>query len=231
VRLATAGLVAATSLVLAACATVPDGSIEAEAMACPPDSDCYDEIQPVGPGGELEMDMGNFFFDNIQGTPITGEVLVTVHNVSDAYHNAEFLGAAEGSEIPEADGNETGEGTVLLFPGEWTVICNVPGHRQAGMETTDHRLRHRGGSRGRRRGGRRGGARGGRRPDPAGRGRGAAGRDRRRRRAGRGRGHGRPGRLVRPTTVQDPVLRRGVLRLSLGALRLRGSSRATIRPR
>jgi hypothetical protein len=136
VRLATAGLAAATSLVLAACGTVPDGSIEAEAVACPPDSDCYDEIQPVGPGGELEMDMGNFFFDNIQGTPITGEVLVTVHNISDAYHNAEFLGAAEGSQIPEADGNETGEGTVLLFPGEWTVICNVPGHRQAGMETT-----------------------------------------------------------------------------------------------
>jgi plastocyanin len=136
VRLATAGLVAASSLVLAACATVPDGSIEAEAMACPPGSECYDEIQPVGEGGELEMDMGNFFFDNIQGTPVTGEVLVTVHNVSDAYHNAEFLGAAEGSEIPEADGNETGEGTVLLFPGEWTVICNVPGHRQAGMETT-----------------------------------------------------------------------------------------------
>jgi plastocyanin len=136
VRLATAGLVAATSLVLAACATVPEGSIEAEAMACPPGSDCYDEIQPVGEGGTLEMDMGNFFFDNIVGTPVTGEVVVTVHNVSDAYHNAEFLGAAEGSEIPEADGNETGEGTVLLFPGEWTVICNVPGHRAAGMETT-----------------------------------------------------------------------------------------------
>jgi hypothetical protein len=136
VRLATAGLVAATSLVLAACATIPEGSVEAEAMACPPGSDCYDEIQPVGPGGTLEMDMGNFFFDNIVGAPVTGEVVVTVHNVSDAYHNAEFLGAAEGSEIPEADGNETGEGTVLLFPGEWTVICNVPGHRAAGMETT-----------------------------------------------------------------------------------------------
>jgi hypothetical protein len=136
VRLATAGLVAATSLVLAACATIPEGSVEAEAMACPPGSDCYDEIQPVGPGGTLEMDMGNFFFDSIVGAPVTGEVVVTVHNVSDAYHNAEFLGAAEGSEIPEADGNETGEGTVLLFPGEWTVICNVPGHRAAGMETT-----------------------------------------------------------------------------------------------
>jgi hypothetical protein len=136
VRLATAGLIAATSLVLAACGTVPEGSIDAEAVACPPDSECYDPIQPVGDGGELEMDMGNFFFDNIQGRPLTGEVVVTVHNVSDAYHNAEFLGAAEGSEIPEADGGETGEGTVLLFPGEWTVICNVPGHRQAGMEDT-----------------------------------------------------------------------------------------------
>jgi plastocyanin len=136
VRLATASLVAATSLALAACATVPEGSIQAEAMACPEGSDCYDPIQPVGEGGTLEMDMGNFWFDNIVGTPVTGEVVVTVNNVSDAYHNAEFLGAAEGSEIPEADAFETGEGTVLLFPGEWVVICNVPGHRAAGMETT-----------------------------------------------------------------------------------------------
>jgi len=58
-----------------------------------------------------------------------------VVNVSDAYHNAQFLGAADGSDIPEADGNQTGSGTVLLFPGEWTVICTVPGHRAAGMET------------------------------------------------------------------------------------------------
>jgi hypothetical protein len=128
----------------------------------------------VGPGGDLEMDMGNFFFDNIQGTPITGEVLVTVHNVSDAYHNAEFLGAAEGSEIPEADGNETGEGTVLLFPGEWTVICNVPGHRQAGMETTVTVYATEEEADGRRRGGRRRAARGGRRPDRPRGGPGAA---------------------------------------------------------
>src|SRR5699024_10815390 len=67
---------------------------------------------------------------------VTGEVLVTVDNVSDQYHNAEFLGAAEGSDIPEAEAQEVGDGTVLLFPGEWTVICNVPGHRAAGMETT-----------------------------------------------------------------------------------------------
>jgi plastocyanin len=123
-------------LVLAGCATVPEGSVEAEALECPPGQEGCDEILPVGPGGDLEIEMGNFFFNITDGVAVTGEVDVTVINVSDAYHNAEFLGAAEGSAIPEANGNETGEGTVLLFPGEWTVICNVPGHRAAGMETT-----------------------------------------------------------------------------------------------
>jgi uncharacterized cupredoxin-like copper-binding protein len=82
------------------------------------------------------MDTGNFFFDITDQFLVTGEIEVTVANVSDAYHNAQFLGAADGSEIPEADGKETGQGSVFLFPGEWTVICTVPGHRAAGMETT-----------------------------------------------------------------------------------------------
>ncbi len=123
-------------LMLTGCATVPDGAIEAQALECPPGTPGCDEILPVGPGGDLEMEMGNFYFDIVDGVAVTGEVEVTVVNVSDAYHNAEFLGAAEGSDIPEADAFETGTGTVLLFPGEWTVICNVPGHRAAGMETT-----------------------------------------------------------------------------------------------
>jgi hypothetical protein len=133
----TLGLVAATSLVLAGCgASVPDGAVDAEPMAAPEGHPDHDEVLPVGPGGDLEMDMGDFFFDNISGMPVTGEIEVTVHNVSGQYHNAEFLGAADGSGIPEAEGNESGTDTVLLFPGEWTVICNVPGHREAGMETT-----------------------------------------------------------------------------------------------
>ncbi|MEX0952398.1 MAG: hypothetical protein WDZ26_01055 [Nitriliruptoraceae bacterium] len=123
-------------LLLTGCSTVPEGAIEAQALACPPGEPGCDEILPVGPGGDLEMEAGNFFFDVLGGVPVTGAVEVTVVNVSDAYHNTEFLGAAEGSEIPEANAFETGSGTVLLFPGEWTVICNVPGHREAGMETT-----------------------------------------------------------------------------------------------
>jgi plastocyanin len=136
-RRVTLGLLAAASAVLVGCGGgVPEGAAEAEAYECPAGEEGCDAIRPVGEGGTVEMDMGNFFFTVLDAAPVTGEVEVTVHNVSDAYHNAEFLGAAEGSEIPEADGNETGVGTVLLFPGEWTVICNVPGHRAAGMETT-----------------------------------------------------------------------------------------------
>lgn len=133
----TLGLVAATSILLVGCgANVPEGAIDAEPMAAPEGSEDYDPVQPVGPGGTLNMDMGDFFFDVTGGQPLTGEVAVTVENVSNQYHNAQFVGAAEGSEIPEAEGGETGTGEVLLFPGEWTVYCNVPGHREAGMETT-----------------------------------------------------------------------------------------------
>ncbi len=133
-RRATLGLVAATALVLSACATVPDGAIDAEALACPPGTEGCDEVLPIGPGGELIVEGGNFWFDVTDGVPITGDIEVTLINVSDAFHNFEVLGAAEGSEIIDADAFEEGVGTVKLFPGTWTVICNVPGHRQAGME-------------------------------------------------------------------------------------------------
>ena len=127
---------ALAAALLAGCSSVPDGAAAAEPLACPPGQEGCDEIRPVGPGGELVIEMGNFFFEVVDPIAVTGEVEVTVVNVSEIYHNAEFLGAAEGSVIPEADGNTSATGTVLLFPGEWTVICNVPGHRAAGMETT-----------------------------------------------------------------------------------------------
>ena len=127
--------VAATAALLSGCATLPDGAVEASPLVCPAGAEGCDPVQPVGPGGSIEMDMGNFFFDITDQLLVTGAVDVTVTNVSDAYHNAQFLGAADGSDIPEAEGGQVGTGTVLLFPGEWIVICTVPGHRAAGMET------------------------------------------------------------------------------------------------
>lgn len=128
--------VAASAALLSGCAALPEGAVEAAPLVCPAGTEGCDPIQPVGPGGSISMDMGNFFFDITDQFLVTGAVDVTVSNVSDAYHNAQFLGAADGSDIAEAEGGEMGTGTVLLFPGEWTVICTVPGHRAAGMETT-----------------------------------------------------------------------------------------------
>lgn len=136
---------AAAGLMLAGCSNIPAGAADAEGFACPPGTEGCESVQPVGPGGELEVEMGSFFFEWVDGIAATGEIDVEAINVSSDYHNVEFLGAAEGSSfmggtdgeaVAGAEGNETGEGTVLLFPGEWTVICNVSGHRAAGMETT-----------------------------------------------------------------------------------------------
>ena len=142
-RLSLLGL-AAAGLVLAGCSPIPAGAVDAEAYVCEPGTEGCDEIRPVGPGGSLEVDMGSFFFEFTDGIAVTGEIDVIAHNVSGDYHNIEFIGAAEGSSfmggtdgdaIAGAMGNETGEGTVALFPGTWTVICNVPGHVAAGMIT------------------------------------------------------------------------------------------------
>lgn len=127
---------AVAALFVVGCSNIPDGAVEAQALVCPPGQPGCEEILPVGSGGSVSVDMGNFFFTFTSGVAVTGEVVVEAHNVSDAFHNFEVLGAADGSEIVEANGMETGVGSVFLFPGEWTVICNVPGHRAAGMETT-----------------------------------------------------------------------------------------------
>lgn len=127
---------AVAALLVIGCSNVPEGAVDAQALVCPPGQPGCEAILPVGPGGSISVDMGNFFFTFTSGVAVTGEVVVEAVNVADAFHNFEVLGAADGSEIPAADGGQTGVGSVFLFPGEWTVICNVPGHRAAGMEST-----------------------------------------------------------------------------------------------
>jgi len=100
----------------ASCSSVPDGAVEARSLACPPGEEGCDEIRPVGPGGELEIEMGSFYFNITGGAPVTGSIDITAINVSADYHNVEFLGAADGSTfmggadgkaVAGAQGNET----------------------------------------------------------------------------------------------------------------------------
>lgn len=143
-RRSTLGLLAVAALAVAGCSSVPDGAVDAEALECPPGEEGCDDIRPVGEGGSIDFEMESFSFAVTDTAAVTGAIDVTGENVSEDYHNLEVLGAADGTFLGGSDGNailgadggEVGEGEVELFPGEWTVICNVPGHREAGMETT-----------------------------------------------------------------------------------------------
>lgn len=136
----TLGLLAATGAVLAGCSSAPDGAVDAQAFECPLGEEGCDVNEAVGPGGEFTIASSRggdeFSFQVDDGLAVQGEIAVTYTNEGTAFHNVEFIGATDGSDIVEADPGETGEGTVGLFPGEWTFFCNVPGHRAAGMEAT-----------------------------------------------------------------------------------------------
>jgi plastocyanin len=128
-----------TALLLAGCGSVPDGAVEAEAYECPVGTEGCDVVQPVGEGGEMfivSSREGEFSFTVEDGIAVTGEIAVTLENVGAGVHNVEAIGAADGSVVVEAQPGETQEGPILLFPGEWTIICNIPGHRASGMEAT-----------------------------------------------------------------------------------------------
>ncbi|HVL99501.1 MAG TPA: plastocyanin/azurin family copper-binding protein [Egibacteraceae bacterium] len=64
-----------------------------------------------------------------------GDVTLELDNQGGIFHDLviEELG---NEVVAEAEGGETDSGTVTLEPGEYTIFCDVPGHRQAGMETT-----------------------------------------------------------------------------------------------
>ncbi len=130
--------VGALALGVAGCASVPAGSIEADAERCPEGSDCYDVPRAIGEGGSFTVDAGEFFFENIQGTYWAGDIEVTLDNVGDAEHNILFVGANEGSDNPVAQalGGEQDTGVVNLFEGEYVYYCSIPGHRAQGMEAT-----------------------------------------------------------------------------------------------
>jgi plastocyanin len=131
----TLGLATAAVALLAGCSPVPDGAIEARAYVCPVGEEGCPENIPIGDGGQMEVHAGEFYFDVVDGIAVTGEVEITfVNDGPTAFHDLVVIGRAEGSEIAEADPGETDTATVLLFPGEWTIFCSVPGHRGAGME-------------------------------------------------------------------------------------------------
>lgn len=131
------------AMLLSACTTVPESYKEAAAIECPSGTECYDEPIPVGPGGALTVEGGEFFFEITEGadTVQEGEVEVTFENVGGAEHNFTIDEAfGDVKSVPPGNDNtpagETSTATMQLFAGTYTYYCSVPGHRAAGMVGT-----------------------------------------------------------------------------------------------
>lgn len=131
------------ALLLGACESVNEDAIEAEALACPEGSDCYDPVAAPGPGDAFTIETGDLFFEfdgqntnegevNVEVT--SGPVEVTVDNIGNVVHNFRVNQALGEQKKVEAQAGETVTGTLQLFPGEFTFFCDIPGHRSAGME-------------------------------------------------------------------------------------------------
>lgn len=124
---------------LSGCTQVPPEIREAEALACPSGSDCYDEPRPDGPGGQMTVDGGEWFFEVTQGAAVEGPVEITFENVGTTEHNLTIDEAyGDVKAVPPGDatipGGASETGTLELFAGQTVIYCSVPGHRAQGME-------------------------------------------------------------------------------------------------
>lgn len=83
----------------------------------------------------VQIEAGDLYFEPDAVRAAAGEISITLENV----------GAVEHDLLVEEPGNvlvvhvnpgETATGTIDLEPGTYTIYCDVPGHRAAGMEGT-----------------------------------------------------------------------------------------------
>lgn len=76
----------------------------------------------------------NNFESAPQELPV-GDVELTLDNTGTIEHNVVFEELND-EKVLEAPGGDTDDATVTLEAGEITYYCNVPGHREGGMEGT-----------------------------------------------------------------------------------------------
>lgn len=103
--------------------------------ACGDDDDAAEDgggsaSQPEATGGVKVVAESVTGFDSEAYDTTAGEVTIRFENDDSQPHNV----VIEGQDFKLAEDGE--EGTIELAPGEYTLFCDVPGHRAAGMEAT-----------------------------------------------------------------------------------------------
>ncbi|MGH2348158.1 MAG: cupredoxin domain-containing protein, partial [bacterium] len=92
--------------------------------------------QPPGPGGvtAVNVDEKEWAITFAAPTVKAGQVTFTITNTGAIEHN--FVIVETKFEIDATQPGQSKTGTTTLQPGTYTVICNIPGHEEAGMKTT-----------------------------------------------------------------------------------------------
>ncbi len=92
--------------------------------------------QPKGPAQKtLDIKGGNFFFDPKNSDAPAGVDAIKLESEG-GQHTLVF----DGGKVPgfklQASSGKSDELKVDLKPGKYTIYCDIPGHREAGMEGT-----------------------------------------------------------------------------------------------
>jgi len=92
--------------------------------------------QPKGPAQKtLDIKGGNFFFD-----PKNSEAPAGVDAIKLESEGGQHTLVFDGGKVPdfklEASSGKSDELKVDLKPGKYTIYCDIPGHREGGMEGT-----------------------------------------------------------------------------------------------
>ncbi len=86
-------------------------------------------------GDAHHLEAGDMYFEPDALSAPAGEIEITLENVGGVEHD--FVVEEAGDElVVHSDPGETNTGTIELEAGTYTFYCDVPGHREAGMEGT-----------------------------------------------------------------------------------------------
>ena len=93
--------------------------------------------QADSPGDSSDADLmltaTEFAFEPSAPTVDGGQVTVAIDNEGSVPHTWVVEGMEDQLKL-EADAGQVDSGTIELAPGAYTFYCEVPGHREAGME-------------------------------------------------------------------------------------------------
>lgn len=121
------------ALALGGAACGGDDDDEAADEPATEETTTHDETTEDGSHLTLTADPGGAFsFDQTELTAAAGEVTIELVNESGIPHNVEI----EGDGVSDTISEGSTELMASLEAGEYVFFCNIPGHREGGMEGT-----------------------------------------------------------------------------------------------